>query len=185
MRTVVVYESMYANTHRVAEAIAEGLREADGGEVALCTVTQANADALAGAELVVVGGPTHMHGMTSTRSRKMAAEAAAKSGEEIDPSAEGPGLRAWFQDVPKPAGVKGAAFDTRLPGPMLMTGSAAKGIARRLKRHGYDLVAEPQSFVVKEAEGPLEDGELERARAWGASLATGAAAAPVGQEASA
>jgi hypothetical protein len=50
-----------------------------------------------------------------------------------------------------------------------MTGTAARGIARRLRRHGYT-IRDTESFLVRDAEGPLEDGELERARAWGEQL---------------
>jgi hypothetical protein len=80
-------------------------------------------------------------------------------------------LRAWFHELPKAAGVMGAAFDTRLPGSALKTGWAAKGIARRLRTHGYELAADPESFL-EDTEGPLTEGELERARTWGASLAS-------------
>jgi len=50
-----------------------------------------------------------------------------------------------------------------------MTGSAARGIAKRLRHHGYE-VEWTESFFVDDAEGPLADGELERAREWGATL---------------
>ena len=52
-----------------------------------------------------------------------------------------------------------------------MTGVAARGIARRLRRHGYEIVG-VESFLVADPEGPLEEGELERARAWGVRLAS-------------
>ena len=50
-------------------------------------------------------------------------------------------------------------------------GSAAHGMARRLRRHGYGLVVEPESFFVEGTPGPLEEGELERAKEWGRTLA--------------
>jgi len=56
-------------------------------------------------------------------------------------------------------------------GPQLLTGSAAKAIGRRLRRHGFELVAEPESFVVAHSEGPLADGEWDRAVDWGRTLA--------------
>ncbi len=59
-----------------------------------------------------------------------------------------------------------AAFDTRLGKPKLVTGSAAKGIAKRLRRHGYQVVGE-ESFIVDEGPGPLHEGEVDRAREWG------------------
>ena len=75
MRAVVVYESMYGNTHHVAEAIGTGLSE--GYDVAVVPVSEADPAVLNGADLVVVGGPTHLHGMSRPSSRKGAATAAA------------------------------------------------------------------------------------------------------------
>jgi hypothetical protein len=40
-----------------------------------------------------------------------------------------------------------------------------------LEALGYRPVAKAQRFVVKGKYGPLRDGELERAKAWGAELA--------------
>ena len=64
-----------------------------------------------------------------------------------------------------------AAFDTRIDAPAALTGRASKGIAKRLRRCGFDLVAEPESFLVDKHNHLLE-GEAERARAWGAALAS-------------
>ena len=55
--------------------------------------------------------------------------------------------------------------------PAVLVGSAARGISRRLRDHGYRLAIEPQSFFVKGTPGPLEEGELDRASAWGRTLA--------------
>ena len=66
---------------------------------------------------------------------------------------------------------RAAAFDTRAHKPALLVGSAAKGIARRLRERGYVLAAEPESFFVEGTPGPLEEGELERAAEWGRKLA--------------
>jgi hypothetical protein len=57
-------------------------------------------------------------------------------------------------------------FDTRADKPALLVGSAAHGMARRLRHRGYRLVAEPESFFVEGTSGPLEAGELERAAEW-------------------
>ncbi|MEU9046294.1 MULTISPECIES: hypothetical protein [unclassified Kitasatospora] len=53
---------------------------------------------------------------------------------------------------------------------MASSGGAAFGIARRLRRHGYVLLAKPDGFVVTGTNGPLREGEHGRARAWGATL---------------
>jgi len=76
MRALVVYESMYGNTHRVAIDIAAGLRATH--EVTLVPVTRATRELVAAADLIVAGGPTHLHGMSTASSRRMAAQAARK-----------------------------------------------------------------------------------------------------------
>src|SRR4051794_39348512 len=160
---------MYGNTHAVADAIAEGL-----GAAATVEVRPAHdAGSVAGdVDFLVVGGPTHMHGLTTAMSRKMAVTAAKEDATEVEPGAiDQPGLREWLRDLDA-IGIRAAAFDTRGDARAALTGSAAKGIARRLRRHGCDIV-DRQSFLVADSEGPLEDGELDRARAWGATLGTG------------
>ena len=170
MRAVVVYESMFGNTHVVAERIAAGLLTTM--DVAVVAVGGATPEILDGIDLLVVGGPTHVHGMTSHKSRSGAAEMAAKPGSdlELDPDAEGEGLREWFRRLPR-IGVRAAAFDTRIGSvAAVMSGRASKGIARRLRHHGCDLLAEPESFLI-DTDNHLVDGEAVRATEWGASLA--------------
>jgi menaquinone-dependent protoporphyrinogen IX oxidase len=168
MRALVVYESMYGNTHVVASNIADGLR-ADY-EVTLVPVEEATPELLAGADLLVVGAPTHMHGLSRAASRRMAAETAAKedSGLRMDPHAGGPGMRDWLRDIGHRDGLA-AAFDTRINGVAVFTGRASRAIAKLLKRHGYRLVAAPQSFLVS-SQNTLLDGEASWARRWGMTL---------------
>ena len=176
MEVAVVYESIFGNTRLVAETIAEGLRSADAGvQVALLPVANATDDKVGEVDLLVVGGPTHMMGLTSVHSRKSGAgagnrgpsdgEAAPHFGE----GAVGLGLREWLEALPAGLGERrAAAFDTRLSYPL--AGGAARTIARRLGHRGYELVAKPTGFVVQGAQGPLKPGERERALAWGAAL---------------
>ncbi len=168
MRALVVYESMYGNTHVVAGNVADGLRSTH--EVTLVPVAGATADLVAGADLLVVGGPTHMHGLSSAATRRMAAQAAAKqaSGLSLDPDACGPGLRDWLKGIDAGAALA-AAFDTRVNGVPAFTGHASRGVGKLLKRHGYRLIAAPESFLVG-PQNTLLDGEASRARRWGAAL---------------
>jgi hypothetical protein len=168
MRALVVYESMFGNTRVVASHAADGLRA--GYEVTLVPVAGATEDLLASADLLVVGGPTHMHGLSSAMSRRMAAQAAAKpdSGLSLDPDAAGPGVH----DLLKRPGVwpaLAAAFDTRINGVPAFTGQASRRIARLLRRRGCRLIAAPESFLLS-PEGTLADGEAARARRWGEAL---------------
>jgi Flavodoxin domain len=166
MDAIVVYESVYGNTRAIAEAIAGGL-----GAATVLPVHRA-AEFGETLDLLVVGGPTHMHGLATRRSRHVAAATAEEDGAtHVDPGATAePGLRAWLRDLSPGAAHCAATFDTRLDKAPWMTGVAARGIARRLRQRGIDVIA-TESFLVEDSEGPLEPGELERARAWGRELA--------------
>jgi menaquinone-dependent protoporphyrinogen IX oxidase len=167
MRAVVVYESMFGNTHAVADAIGRGLSH--GAEVAVIPVTQATPDLVAAADLLVVGGPTHVHGMSRASTRRSAAEMADKQEAlHLEPNAVEPGLREWFDSLPDRS-VAAAAFDTRMDGPAFFTGRAAKGIGKRLRRHHCVMTAKPQSFMVTK-QNTLHSGETARAEAWGKTL---------------
>jgi hypothetical protein len=168
MKTVIVYESMYGNTRLVAERIGEVAQRV--GEVDVVPVTSATPRVADGADLVIVGGPTHIHGMSRASTRRGAATAAAKEeGPAMEPGAEGAGLREWFDSLESAAETPAAAFDTRLSGPPMVTGRASHGIARRLRHHGFVEVCEPGSFLVDKRDHLLT-GELDRAAAWAESV---------------
>jgi len=171
MRALVVYESMYGNTHLVADAIGAGLGTVF--DVSVVPISRADPAVLDEAALVVVGGPTHVHGMSRAATRKAAVEAADKPASplKLEPDAPGPGLRAWFASLGHYP-VKGAAFDTRMHGPAALTGRASKGVARLLRTHGFEVIAEPESFLVTKQDR-LEPQEQDRARDWAAKLAAG------------
>lgn len=168
MRALVVYESMYGNTHRVAISIAAGLSATH--EVTLVPVTQATSELVDAADLVVAGGPTHMHRMSTSASRRMAVNAGREdgSGLTMDPDADGPGVREWL-DGSATADALAVAFDTRLSGVPALTGRASRGISRLMKRHGFRPLAPPESFLVSK-QNTLLVGEAERARGWGVLL---------------
>jgi flavodoxin len=171
MRAVIIYESMYGNTHVIADAIARGLEP--GNDVTVVPVTSATKELLAGADLVVAGGPTHIHGMSRASTRKAAVEQAHKGagGPALDAGAtvDGPGLRDWLGSLGRMS-ASAAAFDTRLSGPAAFTGRAAKGVATLLRRHGLTLIAEAESFLVTK-DNQLVPGEEDRAKQWGEQLA--------------
>jgi flavodoxin-like protein len=176
MRTLIVYESMFGNTRHVAEAIAAGLTPRS--EVEIVPVGEATAQLVAGADLLVVGAPTHIHGMSSATSRRSAADRVVQPGNtlQLEPEAEATGIREWLATLPKGTGKAAVAFDTRIKAPSIITGRASSGIAKALRGHGFTLATEPESFLVT-SQTELVEGELERAREWAAGLVGGLVAA--------
>jgi hypothetical protein len=177
MRALIVYESIYGNTHEVATRIAAGL--APHVQAQVVAIRDATQDLVGRADVVIVGGPTHAHDLSSTSSRKGARESAEKPGSELDldPDATGPGLRDSLRTLAAAHGRSAMAFDTRLDASDMLTGRASNAIARRLRSHGFSIVAEPESFLVNK-KNQLRDGEVDRATAWGARLAETLTAAP-------
>ena len=169
MNTLVVFESMYGNTHTIAERIAAGFSPLPVTVRAASQVTDAD---VAAAHVLVLGAPTHVHHLPSLKSRWQAVTH-PPSGARLDSAAFGAGMR----DVLRSMATWGAgdhqmvaAFDTRLSGPAVLTGRASRSIARRVRRLGRPLVVAPMSFIVDRA-NHLAEGEAERAERWGASIA--------------
>ena len=144
MKTLVVYDSLYGNTKIVAQTIGDAIP----GEVQLLYVKEANASELEAYDLLVVGAPTH--------------------GAKPSPDMQG-----FLDQIQTRAleGVKVAGFDTRMTTKLITVfGTAAPKIAKALKEKGGTLVGDPMGLYVKGGEGPLKDGELERAAAWAEGL---------------
>lgn len=170
MLAVVVYESMFGNTHAVADHIGRGLSGL--GEVRVVPVGEATASLVTEAGIVVVGGPTHVHGMARPTSQKAAVDQAGSDESlHLDPDAEGELLRQWFEEIGDAGGTPAAAFDTRVDVSAIVSGRASKGIDRRLGRHGFDVLVPPESFLV-DKQNHLVDGEADRAGEWGRLLAS-------------
>ena len=168
---VIVYESMFGGTRRVAEAIADGL--ARTGSCTVVEVAHAPTVISRDTDLLVIGAPTHAFGLSTRDTRREAQE------ETPSPviSAE-LGVREWLAAlVVLTPHTRTAAFDTRLKQRWL-PGSAAHKIARTLAHQGLTPAADPVSFRVEGTTGPLLDGELARARGWGEALGRQLTSAP-------
>jgi len=162
MRAMVVYESMFGNTQQVAEAVAAGL--ATHMTVELLEVGAAPPAIGEDITLLVVGGPTHAFGLSRESTRKSAAEQA--HGSVVSTRI---GLREWLDAVSNGThGVAAAAFDTHVKAHV--PGSAARAAQKRLRQRGFRIIAPAESFYVHGTPGPLEEGELNRARRWAASI---------------
>jgi hypothetical protein len=170
MRGLVVYESMFGSTREVAEAVAAGL--GSGMDVRVVRAVDAADDDLVGVDLLVVGAPTHVHGMPRPSTRRGAPDYVDKPGNdlELEPGADPEaGVREWLTGL-HDLNLTGAAFDTRVDAPAAVTGRASKGIAKLLSGHGISVDAPNESFLV-DKHSALLPGELDRARSWGEGLA--------------
>jgi hypothetical protein len=163
MRALVVYESMFGNTKRVAEAIGRGL--AARLPVDVIEVGEAPETIRDDVELVVVGGPTHEFGLSSPKTRR-AAEAQSVSGV-ISPDK---GVREWVACLhPHADHLVVATFDTHID-KAWFPGSASRRLEKMLRSMGLRSLAAPTSFFVHDSSGPLVGGEVERAELLGRRL---------------
>ena len=146
MNALVVYFSKFGNTRKIAEVIAEILESE--GSVRVISTDQLTVSDLNKADLVVMGSPTHRMNL---------------------PEAVRPVLEALPKRVLR--GVPVAAFDTSYKMSAWLTRfAAARKLARKLRKLGGRRVVPPETFHVVEKEGPLYDGEIERAKAWVESI---------------
>ena len=159
MQAIVVFESHWGNTEAVARAIAEGI----GPGARVLTTDEATPAIVGAADLVVAGAPVMAFSLPRAGVEKqLVADTKAPRPADVTH----PLLRAWLDTVPAGRGWF-AAFETRI----WWTPRGATGeIESKLTRAGYRRLARGERFVVGGAYGPLKDGELQRAKAWGAVL---------------
>jgi flavodoxin len=152
MKAMVVYDSGFGNTEKIAQAIGQGLGSPE--DVEIVRVGDVKPDQVRGVPLLIVGSPTQKFSPTGATT-------------------------SFLKGIPQSGlqGVKVAAFDTRFPVSEIervrilaffvkIFGYAAKPIADRLQKKGGKLVIPPEGFFVEGTEGPLQEGELERAAGW-------------------
>lgn len=143
MRTLIVYDSKYGNTGTLAREMASAI--GDAATVSDCEQFQLSM--LEDVELLIIGCPTQ-----KWTASPMARETAFIIGESVSSH-----------------GLRVAAFDTGFYGPF--SGSGAAKLAGMMREAGFEVVTEPERFLVRHLNGPLEDGEAARARDWAKRLA--------------
>ncbi|WP_421735862.1 flavodoxin family protein [Cellulomonas sp.] len=157
MRVLVVVESLFGNTHAIARAVADQLRE-DGADVELVDAASAG-PRLDGADLVLAGAPTHNLGLPTDRSRASAVDRGAQPVSS--------GLREWIGAL-EASSTPVVTFATKVEG--RFSGSASKAAAKLLRRRGLSAARQGTDFVVAGTAGPLTEGETDRAREWAGTL---------------
>ncbi|HSO29225.1 MAG TPA: hypothetical protein VLS28_04935 [Candidatus Sulfomarinibacteraceae bacterium] len=169
MKAVVVYESLWGNTRAVARAVAEGI----GPEARAFSTAEATPERMADVDLIVAGAPLQAFSLPGDRIRA----GIDPSKTQPAPDLSAPTLRSWLERLPRGHG-RSAAFETKI---RWSPGSATKTIEQELTKAGYPPLVRAEHFVVGGTEGPLREGELERARGWGAGLVSAMAALLVTQ----
>ena len=163
MRALVVYESWFGNTQKVARAVAAGLEHYLTVEVV--NVLHAPAEITELLDLIVVGGPTHAFSLSRPSTRADAVHQGALNHHTER------GLREWLEGLHQgPHSELVATFDTRIATGRHLPGSAARKAAHLTRESGFASAAKPVSFYVADLAGPLLPGELARAEAWGERL---------------
>ena len=150
MEGLIVYDSKFGNTEKIARAIGEAITPL--GEVTVVKANEANASKLSSIDFLIVGSPTHV-GRATRAVKEFLGRIPANA----------------LENVPV------ASFDTRFSakdkgiGARIVLGIfryAASRIANILEYKGGYLATEPEGFIVENSEGPLKKGELERAATW-------------------
>jgi flavodoxin len=151
MKALVLYESFFGNTEKIAQAIGDSLGSSI--EVDVRKVSEVPPEQLKEINLLIVGSPTR----------------------GFMPS---PGIKKFLRSIPSDGlkNIKAAAFDTRISEDdakirilrflMKVFGYAAEPISKKLRNKGAEIIVAPEGFCVNDTEGPLKEGELERAAAW-------------------
>jgi flavodoxin len=146
MNALVVYYSKFGHTRQIAEAIADSL--GSEGWVRLLPMDQLTPPDLADVDLVIMGCPTHRMNLPEA-------------------------VRPLFDTLPRRVlrGKSMAAYDTSYKmSPFLARFTAAKKLSRKLRKLGGKQLVPPETFHVVAREGPLYDGEVDRARVWAGSI---------------
>jgi len=151
MKVLIMYDSYFGNTEKIAQALRDSLGKDAKAEV--IKVSDCKVEQLNGLDLFIVGSPTRAFRAT-------------------------PPVTAFLNSIPPNSlnGIKVAAFDTRVAPEDIKSsilrfivkagGYAAKPIANMLVKKGGNLMVPPEGFAVVGNEGPLKEGELDRAKVW-------------------
>jgi flavodoxin I len=140
MKSLIVYDSAYGNTEKIARSIGDAIV----GDVKVLRASEVNPSDVESLDLLIVGSPTY-------------------GGRPTPP------IQAFLKEVSEPAvkGLKVATFDTRVPAKWVkIFGFAAGKIAGRLKKKGGILISSPEGFFVEGTKGPLKEGKLEHSAKW-------------------
>lgn len=152
MKALIIYDSVFGNTEKIAHAIGRAL--AMSIHVKVNKIDEMTPEKLADYDLLIIGSPTRQFRPTTALSQFL---------KKIPDN--------YFK------GIKTAVFDTRFSESEIkkirilwffvkIFGYAAESIAKQVRRKGAELIVPPEPFYVNKTEGPLKAGEIERVQNW-------------------
>ncbi|WP_169823298.1 flavodoxin domain-containing protein [Aldersonia kunmingensis] len=154
IHTLIVYETIFGHTESIAKVIGEELTTLGTADVLNVNKAPLILDDF---DLIVIGAPTHVYGLTGTVTNRII-------------------LHEWLDRISSSNSIcRAATFGTRIDKPRWLTGSAAHAHRRRLRREGFTMLGKPGDFKVTSMVGPLVAGEMDRARDWARELAAAVA----------
>ena len=152
MKTLIIYDSVYGNTAVAAKAVASVL----GENKIVRSVAEARTDSLVDIDRLIIATPTH----------------GGRASEAI---------QAYIKSLPDTSLVnkRAAVFSTGINSQgknmalrllLKILGYAAAPTLALLLKKGALIAGEPLDLIVKGKQGPLLDGELDRAITWAKNL---------------
>lgn len=150
MKTLVVFDSVHGNTEKIALVIGKGLE--GSGEVRIAKINEVDPQYLDEYSLVIAGSPTHAGNPTPT-TKEFIGKIPAGGLKNVNVTAFDTGIPA-----------EGKSFFLRMF--LKILGYAAPRLAKSLEGKGGKLVIPAKGFFVIGREGPLQEGEEEKAVAW-------------------
>ena len=155
MKALIVYDSVYGNTEKIAKAIGGAIT----GDIKVLHTGETSSSDLKELDLLIVGSPTH-GGRPTPAVKEFLSKIPSNALKNVDVTSF---------DTRFSAKSKGVGVGIRVL--VRVIGYAAGRIANTLKDKGGYLVASPEGFIVEGNEGPLKQGELERAAGWAKEIA--------------
>ncbi|MHA2392113.1 MAG: flavodoxin family protein [Promethearchaeota archaeon] len=151
MKIVIIYETRFGNTKKVAEAIGEGLSE-EGHDVKVNHVKEINLDEMGDMDLIVIGSPTY-------------------AGSHV------PSIRKFINNLSgsKMEGKSIIAYDTHSAGGEgTFLRKAVFKMEKQIKKKlpSMNILMNGRQFKVHGIKGPLIDGELEKCKTFGKEIAS-------------
>lgn len=153
MKTLIIFDSFFGNTEKIANAVSKHFKQE---ETSIIRIADFKPEHLKGVSTVIIGSPTRKFSPTELITKFI-----NEHGSKL-------------------AGLNCAAYDTRIDLDTIKSGLAkffvskggyaANTMAKKLTKLNANLLLPGEGFLVTGEQGPLKEGEIERAEEWGKKI---------------